>query len=177
MNDSVLLREATVQEIQLELIRRTKFNAFDGERIHAGLMKHRAYWQAVLLDRPGLANYQKPRHLLMSGLINWRASSRRRTGAARNRSSTTTRRRSTPPSALAARNTDFYRSGGIEWDRPEEDRSCTVSLVHRKWQWTAAATDKVSEGNGVRFIVDGSSMAFGIVQVIYVDFEKRLISG
>src|SRR5260370_11950579 len=72
MNDSVLLREATVQEIQLELIRRTKFNAFDGERIHASLMKHRAYWQAVLLDQPGLANYQKPRHLLTLGLIKLR---------------------------------------------------------------------------------------------------------
>jgi hypothetical protein len=35
-------------------------------------MKHRAYWQAVLLDRPGLPNYQKPRHLLMSGLIKLR---------------------------------------------------------------------------------------------------------
>ena len=58
MNDSLLLRDATVQEIQLELIRRTKFNAFDGERIYASLMKHRSYWQAVLLDRPGLANYQ-----------------------------------------------------------------------------------------------------------------------
>ena len=32
MNDSLLLgAEATVQEIQLELIRRTRFNAFDGE--------------------------------------------------------------------------------------------------------------------------------------------------
>src|SRR5580658_8239217 len=72
MSESRLLREATVQEIQLELIRRTKFNAFDGERIYASLMKHRAYWQAVLLDRPGLANYQKPRHLLMSGLIKLR---------------------------------------------------------------------------------------------------------
>src|SRR5205085_6014563 len=72
MNDSVLLREATVQEIQMELIRRTKFNAFDGERTYASLMKHRAYWQAVLLDRPGLANYQKPRHLLAMGLIKLR---------------------------------------------------------------------------------------------------------
>jgi hypothetical protein len=72
MNDSVLLREATVQEIQLELIRRTKFNAFDGEQIYASLMKHRAYWQAVLLDQPGVANYQKPRHLLMMGLIKLR---------------------------------------------------------------------------------------------------------
>src|SRR5437879_13585540 len=72
MNDSVLLRDATVQEIQLELIRRTKFNAFDGERIYASLIKHRAYWQAVLLDRPGLANYERPRHLLMMGLIKLR---------------------------------------------------------------------------------------------------------
>jgi hypothetical protein len=80
MNDSVLLREATVQEIQLELIRRTKFNAFDGERIYTSLIKHRAYWQAVLLDRPGLANYQKPRHLLMSGLINARATGYRNHG-------------------------------------------------------------------------------------------------
>jgi len=72
MDESLLLRKATVQEIQLELIRRTSFNAFDGERIYASLMKHRAYWQAVLLDRPGLANYQKPRHLLMMGLIKLR---------------------------------------------------------------------------------------------------------
>ena len=68
----LFLRDATVQEIQLELIRRTKLNAFDGERIHASLMEHRALWQAALLDRPGLANYQKPRHLLMAGLIKLR---------------------------------------------------------------------------------------------------------
>ena len=72
MSDSLLLSDASVQEIQLELIRRTRFNAFDGERIYTSLMKHRALWQAVLLDRPGLANYQKPRHLLMSGLIKLR---------------------------------------------------------------------------------------------------------
>ena len=72
MNDSLLLREASVQDIQLELIRRSRFNAFDGEQIYAGLMKHRAYWQAVLLDRPGLANYQKTRQLLMMGLIKLR---------------------------------------------------------------------------------------------------------
>jgi hypothetical protein len=72
MSDALLLRKATVQEIQLELIRRTKFNAFDGEKIYASLMKHRALWRAVLLDRPGLANYHKPRHLLMSGLIKLR---------------------------------------------------------------------------------------------------------
>src|SRR3984957_7340110 len=72
MNDSLLPRKATVQEIQLELIRRTRFNAFDGERIYASLMKHRAYWQAVLLDQPGLANYQKPDRLLTMGLIKLR---------------------------------------------------------------------------------------------------------
>ncbi|HWG44025.1 MAG TPA: hypothetical protein VN688_14700 [Gemmataceae bacterium] len=72
MNESLLLREATLQEIQLELICRTRFNAFDGERIYASLMKHRAYWKAVLLDRPGLANYQKPGRLLISSLIKLR---------------------------------------------------------------------------------------------------------
>lgn len=72
MNDSLRLQEATVQEIQLELIRRTRFNAFDGEQIYASLMKHRTLWQAVLLDRPGLPNYHKPRRLLMSGLIKLR---------------------------------------------------------------------------------------------------------
>jgi hypothetical protein len=51
MTDSLLLREATVQEIQLELIRRTRFNAFDGERIYASLRKHRAHWQAAQLAR------------------------------------------------------------------------------------------------------------------------------
>src|SRR4051812_8762382 len=49
-----LLTEATVQEIQLELIRRTQYNAFDGERVLAALLAHRELWEAVLLDRPGL---------------------------------------------------------------------------------------------------------------------------
>lgn len=72
MSESLRLREATVQEIQLELIRRTRFNSFNGEQIYASLLKHRALWQAVLLDRPGLANYAKPRHLLTAGLIKLR---------------------------------------------------------------------------------------------------------
>lgn len=33
MNISLSLRDASVQDIQLELLRRTKFNAFDGERV------------------------------------------------------------------------------------------------------------------------------------------------
>jgi hypothetical protein len=72
MNDTVLLRNATAQEIQLELIRRTRLNAFDGERIYASLLNHRELWQATLLDRPGLANYRQPGQLLMCGLIKLR---------------------------------------------------------------------------------------------------------
>jgi len=72
MHDALLLRDATVQEIQLELIRRTKFNAFDGERIYASLLKHRNLWRAVLLDRPGIPNYQEPGLLLTLGLIKLR---------------------------------------------------------------------------------------------------------
>ena len=66
------LRDATVQEIQLELIRRTSFNALDGERVHDSLLRHRDLWMAVLLDRPGVANYAKPTVLLMAGLIKLR---------------------------------------------------------------------------------------------------------
>jgi len=72
MSESLSLRGATVQEIQLELIRRTSFNAFDGERIYASLLKHRDLWLAVLLDRPGVPNYAEPAHLLTAGLIKLR---------------------------------------------------------------------------------------------------------
>ena len=53
MNDQLLLRDATVQDIQLELIRRYRFNEFDGQRVHDFLMKHRHLWQAVIMDRFG----------------------------------------------------------------------------------------------------------------------------
>src|SRR5262249_16900550 len=66
------LRDATVQEIQLELIRRSTFNDFNGEKVHASLLKHHDLWQAVLLDRQGVANYAIPRHLLIAGLIKLR---------------------------------------------------------------------------------------------------------
>lgn len=48
-----LHRHATTQELQLELIRRTSFNAFDGPRIHRDLLAHRNLWRAVLLDGAG----------------------------------------------------------------------------------------------------------------------------
>jgi hypothetical protein len=72
MNDSPPLRSATVQEIQLELIRRTRFNQLDGEKIHASLMAHRDLWQAVLLDRVGLPDKEDLRLLHFSGLIKLR---------------------------------------------------------------------------------------------------------
>ncbi len=72
MNEAPSLREASVQDIQLELLRRTRFNALDGERVHASLLKHRALWLAVLLDRPGVPDYTEPDLLLTSGLIKLR---------------------------------------------------------------------------------------------------------
>lgn len=72
MNESLSLRDASVQDIQLELIRRTKFNAMDGERIVASLLAHRDLWMAALLDRQGVPDYTKPGRLLTAGLIKLR---------------------------------------------------------------------------------------------------------
>jgi len=72
MNQSLPLRDATVQDIQLELLRRTSFNALDGEKVVASLLKHRHLWVACLLDRIGYPNYAEPTDLLMSGLIKLR---------------------------------------------------------------------------------------------------------
>jgi hypothetical protein len=69
---ALTLRDATVQDIQLELIRRTRFNTFDGEIICALLAKYRDHWQAVVFDRHGYPDYRKPGQLLMGGLINLR---------------------------------------------------------------------------------------------------------
>jgi len=52
---STLLATATVQDIHLELIRRSEHNAFHGERVLADLLAHRHDWQAVLFDTYGLA--------------------------------------------------------------------------------------------------------------------------
>lgn len=72
MSESRPLRDASVQDIQLELLRRTSYNALDGERVHASLLAHRHLWLAVLLDRPGFPNYAEPKPLLTSGLIKLR---------------------------------------------------------------------------------------------------------
>jgi hypothetical protein len=52
---STSLAAATVQDIHLELIRRSEHNAFHGDRILADLLAHRQDWQAVLFDTYGLA--------------------------------------------------------------------------------------------------------------------------
>jgi hypothetical protein len=72
MNPTLALRDATVQDIQLELIRRTRFNDFHGERVCELLNAYRGHWQAVVFDRPGVPNYNHPGRLLVSGLIKLR---------------------------------------------------------------------------------------------------------
>lgn len=48
--ESPRLTEVTVQEIQLELIRRHQHNYFDGKEVAEDLMTHREWWEAVLMD-------------------------------------------------------------------------------------------------------------------------------
>jgi hypothetical protein len=72
MNESISLRDASVQEIQLELLRRTSFNALDGEKVYTSLLEHRGLWLAALLDRPGVPNYAERGLLLTAGLIKLR---------------------------------------------------------------------------------------------------------
>src|SRR5258708_7624536 len=57
------LTEASVQEIQLELMRRKQFNSFDGPKIVASLRQHRSLWRAVLMDRSGGMDLIKLRDL------------------------------------------------------------------------------------------------------------------
>jgi hypothetical protein len=52
---STPLAAATVQDIHLELIRRSEHNAFHGARVLQDLLAHRQDWQAVLFDTYGLA--------------------------------------------------------------------------------------------------------------------------
>ena len=72
MNSTRSLRDATVQQIQLELIRRTRFNTFDGEKVCALLEQYREKWRAGLFDRPGFPKYDHPAQLLAAGLIKLR---------------------------------------------------------------------------------------------------------
>ncbi len=53
--EALSLGAATVQDIHLELIRRSRHNYFDGEQVFADLLAQRADWQAVLFDTNALA--------------------------------------------------------------------------------------------------------------------------
>ena len=63
------LGQATAQDIQLELIRRWQFNAFDGQQVAAKLLEHQDLWEAVMMDRLALSGYGK---LPAMGLIKLR---------------------------------------------------------------------------------------------------------
>lgn len=65
----LLLRDATVQEIQLELIRRTRPGEFNMERVLADLAAHRDLWEAAMMDTFCFSN---PGKLPRSGLIKLR---------------------------------------------------------------------------------------------------------
>jgi hypothetical protein len=68
-SSAVSLRDASVQDIQLELIRRRKFDGFDGECIVAALLEHRDLWEAVMIERLALSN---PGKLPSVGLVKLR---------------------------------------------------------------------------------------------------------
>lgn len=72
MGPEKTLREATIQDLQLELIRRRSFNGYDGEKVYALLMRYRHLWTAVLLDSLGQLNFERPGDLPVGGLIKLR---------------------------------------------------------------------------------------------------------
>ncbi len=54
------LAEASIQDIQLELIRRASFNEFAGPKVVASLVRHRDKWKAVWMTRIGVPCEQHP---------------------------------------------------------------------------------------------------------------------
>ncbi|MBV7331638.1 hypothetical protein KFU94_26070 [Chloroflexi bacterium TSY] len=65
----IMLGEATVQEIQLELIRRTRPGETDGDRIVADLLAHTELWESAIMERFCFSN---PGKLPTIGLIKLR---------------------------------------------------------------------------------------------------------
>ncbi|MBI4672232.1 MAG: hypothetical protein HY741_11285 [Chloroflexi bacterium] len=63
------LTEATVQDVQLELIRRLNYNALDGERVVKDLLAHRELWRAAMIDR---FCFSRPGKLPALGLLKLR---------------------------------------------------------------------------------------------------------
>jgi hypothetical protein len=69
-NPDKSLREATAQEIQFELLRRTQHNALRGDRVLESLLAHRDLWLSLMLDR--LFVWSKEIRLPVLGLITLR---------------------------------------------------------------------------------------------------------
>jgi len=55
-NPGIQLADASIQQIQLELIRRWRFNEFDGQRVADSLLRHQDLWLAAYMDRFGVPN-------------------------------------------------------------------------------------------------------------------------
>jgi hypothetical protein len=72
MSADLKLTDATVQQIQFELIRRWRFNAFDGPTIVASLERHRDLWLAVHMDRFGVYRKDHPNWIPAMSLIKLR---------------------------------------------------------------------------------------------------------
>jgi hypothetical protein len=68
----ISLSSATVQQIQLELIRRRRFNEFDGSRIAASIERHCNLWLAAYLDRFGVYREEHPDWIPAMSLIKLR---------------------------------------------------------------------------------------------------------
>ncbi len=66
------LAELSVQDIELELIRRRRFNAFDGARIADSLERHSQLWLAAHMDRFGLGRTAHPDWFPQGSLIKLR---------------------------------------------------------------------------------------------------------
>ena len=41
----------TIQDIQLELIKKTSYNNFNGKKIYEDLIANKSLWKAVIVDR------------------------------------------------------------------------------------------------------------------------------
>jgi hypothetical protein len=71
-DEDLLLRDADIQEIQLELMRRNRFNTFDGPKVIASLQRHRELWLAAYMDRFGLYSKDHPDWIPSFSLIKLR---------------------------------------------------------------------------------------------------------
>jgi hypothetical protein len=68
----VPLADASVQQIQLELIRRRRFNDFDGPKVADSLLRHRDLWLAAHMDRFGVPHEEHPEWFPAFSLIKLR---------------------------------------------------------------------------------------------------------